>query len=118
MSHKSKEEEKAEADALIDEVFNPTPERMREIVRINRQNTEFLAKLAKADISPEELTSFIDLRFAELKNQYKQRMEDLFHELMLLANKPQAHLFKKTTYKVELTAPEWLSLQDRYLCDA
>jgi len=103
----------------LNKVFNPTPEGMREVAMINKQHSEILAKLAKANLSAEEIALFVNLQFNELikeiKHQHKQQMEDLFHELMLLANEPQTHLFKKTTYKVELTFSEWSSLRDRYL---
>ena len=56
-----------------------------------------------------------EILLLEIRSQYKERMKDLFDELFLLAKKPQPHLFRKTTYKVELTTSEWLSLKNRYL---
>jgi len=96
-------------------ILPPSLEMMHEIVEANKQHQLFVAKLEQSGITIEELCQFIASHFKELENQYKERIKDLFHELTMLSNEPQTHLFKKTTYKVELTLQDWKSLQDRYL---
>jgi len=62
----------------------------------------------------EQVTMLLD----EIKRLYREKMENLSRELMLLANEPQRHWFGgKTTYKVELTFSEWQALWKRYLAD-
>jgi len=57
----------------------------------------------------------VEMLLDEIRRLYQEKLENLFGELTMLSNEPQTHLFRKTTYKVELTFSEWAAMRDRYL---
>jgi len=59
----------------------------------------------------------VEILLNEVRHLHRERMKDLFHELMMLGNEPHSHWRGKTTYKVELTFSAWCALEKRYLGD-